>query len=142
MTHQIKDFSEKDKTWLSMSLAQGRKILQHFAGPIKMPLHPAAFDQAFMGWVKDQKSFSHEEIANGLGCLFGDALRDQLSFTWKIIDDKYGSEPALIHDQTGSVVFPVNTVWKRIEPEVKAEPFFEPMYSTIASHIKSASAKD
>lgn len=135
MTHQIKEFSEKDKTWLSLSLAQGRKIMAHFSGPARPPYEAAVLDQIFLKWVQDQKSFTHEEIANGLGCLFGESLRETFSFTWKIIDDKYGSEPALIHEQTGSVVFPVNTIWKRIEPEVKSEPFFEPMYNTISSHI-------
>jgi len=136
MTHQIKDFSEKDKTWLSLSLAQGRKILAHFSGPAKSPYSAAALDQIFLKWAKDQKSFSHEEIANGLGCLFAELLRERFPFTWKIVDDDYGSEAALIDEATGSIVFPVNTVWKRIEPELKSEPVFTPMLQAITDHLK------
>lgn len=136
MTHNIKELNEKEKTWLSISLATGRKIVQQLTGSPKPAISPENLDQVFLAWSKQPSSFSHEEIANGLGCLFGELLREHFHFSWKIVDDNYGSEAATIDEKTGSIVFPVNTVWKRIEPELKAEPLFVPMWKAIESHLK------
>jgi hypothetical protein len=118
-----------------MSIATGRKILQKFSQTAKPPVSAELLDQAFSAWIKDTSSFTHEEIANGLGCLFGDSLQQSFPFSWKIIDDDYGSEPALVDEATGSVIFPVNAVWKRIEPRLLTEAFFQPMFATIEKHL-------
>ncbi len=136
MSHQIKELNEKEKTWLALSLATGRKIMQQLFDDSKPAITTKSLDHAFLLWSKNPDSFTHEEIANGLGCLFAELLREKFPFTWKIVDDDYGSEPALIDEATGSIVFPVNTVWKRIEPELKSEPVFTPMLQAITDHLK------
>lgn len=136
MSHQIKELNEKERTWLSLSLATGRKIMQQLTNTPKPEVTTQALDQTFLLWAKNTSSFTHEEIASGLGCLFGELLRQSFPFSWKIVDDTYGSEAALIDEATGSIVFPVNTVWKRIEPELQAEPIFAPMWQAITDHLK------
>lgn len=136
MSHQIKELNEKEKTWLALSMATGRKIMHELTGEAKPAVTAPNLDRVFMLWSKDTARFTHEEIANGLGSLFGDLLREHFPFNWKIVDDDYGSEAALIDEATGSIVFPINTVWKRIEPELKNEPVFAPMWQAVADHLK------
>ncbi len=139
MNHKISEFNELDQTWLAKSQATGRRITQHFTQQNRPEITPQLLDQAFQKWAASPGPFSSEEIANGLGSLFAEFLRTRFPFTWKTVEDDFGCEPALIDESTGSIVFPVNAVFKRIEPEMQQEAFFKPMADAIASHLNSAS---
>ena len=103
------------------------------------PVTYEGLDKVFKLWVEDKSvtKVENEEMANAFGCLFGEMLKKDFGFEWQLIEDHLGTEKALIDDKTGSVVYPINTVWKRIEPELSTEPFFKPMHDAIKQHLES-----
>lgn len=50
-----------------------------------------------------------------LGITFGDALEQMLGLEWRMVEDEYGRDPALVQIGTSIVVFPQSTISKRIE---------------------------
>lgn len=41
----------------------------------------------------------------------------------------------MIDEKSGSVIFPVNSVLKRLEGEGSQEPFFEMMFEAVKKHL-------
>lgn len=140
MNPQISDFSEKEKTWLAISIARGREMCLALTGHRHGPVTAENLDRIFQAWaaLPEKNRASHEDVANGLGCLFGELLKADFGFVWQMIDDHYGREAAVIDEKTGSVVFPVNTVWKRIEPTLDSKDFFRPMWESVKKHLEKA----
>ncbi len=97
----------------------------------------AKLDKAFAALAanRDSFEFNNLEVANMLGSYFATLLQSDLALSWFNISDKYGEEKALVCDKTQSVIFPINTVLKRLEPEMNTEAFFKPMSETIKKHI-------
>jgi hypothetical protein len=137
MQPKICSFSETDKTILAGNLAVGREICLALTGKQQGQPDATMLDKAFQAWVVQPETarVSHKDLANGLGSLFGEIIKKDFGFVWQMITDQYGPEPALIDENTGSVVFPVNAVWKRIEPEIDSKAFFKAMYDSIAGHL-------
>jgi Domain of unknown function (DUF3806) len=50
-----------------------------------------------------------------LGITFGDALAQELGLAWVAVEDEHGRDPALRHQDTSIVVFPLTMISKRIE---------------------------
>ena len=50
-----------------------------------------------------------------LGITFGDALAQTLGLEWRMVEDAYGRDPALVQPGTSIVVFPQTSISKRIE---------------------------
>ncbi|MDD3148700.1 MAG: DUF3806 domain-containing protein [Candidatus Riflebacteria bacterium] len=138
MQPNISDFRENDRTRLAEGLACGRELCLRLQGQHRGPVNPVILDKVFKAWAGQPAGSraANSELANGLGSLFGEILKNDFGFRWQLIEDEYGAEPALIDDNTGSVVFPVNAVWKRIEPDVDSQAFFQPMYEAIAAHLE------
>ncbi|GAB4266392.1 MAG: hypothetical protein Kow0029_00010 [Candidatus Rifleibacteriota bacterium] len=141
MAHQIKEFSNSEKSKLSQDIQTGKSILDRYLQNNSEKISANLLDKAFKAWAQKPDEFSHEQIANGLGSLFGELIKTEFQFSWKMIEDDLGVEAALIDEITGSIVFPINTIWKRIEPELNTEPFFEPMFKTIRAHLDNQKAK-
>ena len=139
MQTQIHPFSNADRQWLARSLERGRAICTHYSA--ESGLDAAALDRVFARWASSASQsaeFSADDIAAGLGSLFGELLQRSFSFSWVQVEDEHGREPALLEEKTGSIVMPVNAVYKRIEPELQKQPFFEPMWQMIAAHLEKS----
>jgi len=50
-----------------------------------------------------------------LGIAFGDALEQELGLEWRMVEDEYGRDAALIQPGTSIVVFPQTSISKRVE---------------------------
>lgn len=137
MNPKITSFNEKEKTAMAINLAKGRELLKNFTVQANTEIDAKLLDEIFTKWAKteQQNGFSHEDIANGLGSLFGELLKKDFGCSWQMIEDRYGSEPAIIDEFTGSIVFPINAVWKRMEPEIDDKPFFQPMWQAFKDHV-------
>ncbi|MBU1105850.1 MAG: DUF3806 domain-containing protein [Candidatus Riflebacteria bacterium] len=140
MQPQIHQFNNADRQWLAKALSRGNEICEHYR--LEKALDAGELDRVFALWAAhpaDKEMFSADDIANGLGSLFGELLQRKFSFNWCRVEDKYGNEQALLHEATGSIVMPINAVFKRIEPELLLQPFFAPMWQTIAAHLGKSS---
>ena len=137
MQPKISSFSETDRTKLARNIAVGRDLCLVLTARKTGKPDAGLLDEAFQTWAALPAAgrASHEDLANGLGALFGEIIKNDFGFNWQTITDQYGSEPALIYENTGSVVFPINAVWKRLEPEIDSRAFFGPMYDSIAGHL-------
>jgi len=139
MQTQIHPFSNADRQWLARSLERGRAICTHYSA--ESGLDAAALDRVFVLWAgssSQASEFTADDVASGLGSLFGELLQRSFSFSWVQVEDEYGREPALLEEKTGSIVMPVNAVYKRIEPELHKQPFFAPMWQMIAAHLEKS----
>lgn len=85
-------------------------------------------------WLDDNSGVSDDEIASGLGTLFGEIVKKQLSMEWQMITDEYGTDYCLVHKKTNTRIFPLSTVYKRIES--KEYDFFWNIYQLAESHIE------
>ncbi|MEW6710503.1 MAG: DUF3806 domain-containing protein [Candidatus Riflebacteria bacterium] len=141
MSHQINSLSKSQNEKLAADLQTGQAIVKHFCN-FTGKMTATRLDEAFKAWSGNPGNFTGEQIASGLGTLLGELIRQDFSFSWKMIDDEMGSEPALLDDASGSIVFPINSVWKRIDPEINSEPFFAPMYQAIKLHIEKEKGKN
>lgn len=139
ITPRIMNLSQKQLTQVSLDAAKGRNICADYAKFTSGPVSYENLDKVFKAWVEDKSTTkaSNEEIASGIGCLFGELLKAEFCFGWQMIEDPYGCELALVDENTGSVVYPVNSVWKRIEPKSDTTPFFQPMHDSIKQHLDS-----
>lgn len=63
------------------------------------------------GWVGANETLKLQ----CLGITFGDALEQMLGLEWKMVEDEYGRDPALIQPGTSIVLFPQTSISKRIE---------------------------
>ena len=133
--------SRKDLSLIALNANKGREIYASFTKKDSGPATYEGLDKVFKLWAEDKSStkVENEEMANAFGCLFGEMLKTEFGFDWQLIEDQYGTEKALIDEKTGSVVYPINTVWKRIEPDLITEPFFKPMHDAIKQHLESIS---
>ena len=68
-----------------------------------------------------------------LGITFGDALAQTLGLEWRMVEDEYGRDPALVQPGTSIVVFPQTSISKRIETGewVDVRALFEAACRTI-----------
>lgn len=139
----ITDFSSDDLSFAVSQANEGKNIIEGW-GNVSGLSAANLLDNAFIALVKSEKykRYSNEDVANRFGYLFGELLRDNFSFSWKYVEDEYGREPALIEDKSGSIIFPINAVWKRLEPELILEPFFGNIYESLKKHINSLSKTD
>ncbi len=139
MSPKILGLSRKDLSIIALNANKGREIYATFMKKDSGPVTYEGLDNVFKLWVEDKSvtKVENEEMANAFGCLFGEMLKKDFGFEWQLIEDHLGTEKALVDDKTGSVVYPINTVWKRIEPELSTEPFFKPMHDAIKQHIDS-----
>lgn len=139
MSPRIIGLGSKELTQIASFTAEGRKIYASYSKSVEGPVNFENLDRAFKAWAEDKsaKKADNEDVANGFGCLFGELLKTEFGFGWQQIEDQYGIEKALVDEKTGSVVFPVNSVWKRIEPKLDTTPFFKPMRDAIKQHLDS-----
>ena len=139
MTPRILGLGKNDLTQIAAFTAKGREIYASYSKAAPGPVSFANLDKAFKAWAEDKSATKadNEEAANGFGCLFGELLKAEFGFGWQIIEDQLGTEKAVVDEVTGSVVFPINTVWKRIEPKLDTTPFFQPMHDSIKQHLDS-----
>jgi hypothetical protein len=126
----IKEINETDKQWLIMSESIGYEVLSKYANTNEVT--PDNLDKAFQAWKMDtsEDRVPDSVIASGLGVLFGNYIIKNKNAKWMVVNDSYGTEIAVI-SANGYETYPVNAVWKRIEPNNEELKFFEPIY-TIA----------
>ena len=134
--------SRKDLSLIALNANKGREIYVSYSDKNSGPTTYDGLDKAFKLWAEDKTltKINNEEMANAFGCLFGEMLKKEFGFEWQIIEDQLGTEKALVDEKTGSVVYPINSVWKRIEPKLDTEPFFKPMHDAIKQHLESCQA--
>ena len=63
------------------------------------------------GWIKPPETWKLQS----LGISLGDALVQDISLEWIIVEDEYGRNPALKMEGSTIVIFPLTAISKRVE---------------------------
>jgi hypothetical protein len=136
MSPKIIVFSKNETLETEQKASEGLKLCQMVLNTSN-PICPALLDKAFLKICEHRGkiSESNDELAESLGAYFGRLLKKEFNMSWHYIDDEYGREKALIDEKSGSVIFPVNSVLKRLEGEGSQEPFFEMMFEAVKKHL-------
>lgn len=133
----IRELESKDIEWLSRAEKYGYDVLDWYIKSNEVT--PESLDKAFNVWKLDLSDNRAPDkiIANGLGILFGNYVIKHKHARWVIITDNFGTDIALL-SSNGAEAYPINSVWKRIDPENEDINFFEPLYNfVINEHFPS-----
>jgi hypothetical protein len=140
MEHEINELQARDFDWIHQRTEQGKKICERYGVEPGSQVSPTVLDSVFHSWWHEKSSdrVSPEEIANCLGCLFGELLREKFRAEWKIVKDEYGTDLALrIGPSSHTIeVTPIVFVAKRVESDEDESGFFVGMESLLIREIK------
>jgi hypothetical protein len=136
MSPKINVFSKNEALEIDQRAAEGLKLCQKVLNTSN-PICPALLDKAFLKICtqRSETAENNDSLAESLGAYFGRLLKNEFNMTWHYIDDEYGREKALIDEKSGSVIFPINAVLKRLEGAASQEPFFEMMFEAAKKHL-------
>ncbi|MDX1489256.1 MAG: DUF3806 domain-containing protein [Acidiferrobacterales bacterium] len=126
----VKELELADKQWIEKTERLGLEILDFYAGTSDAT--PETLDAAFRKWKSDetQDRAPDDVVATGLGVLFGNYIVERKDCRWVVVTDKFGTELA-VRAPDGSEVYPINAVWKRIDPANEDINFFEPIWTSV-----------
>ena len=66
-----------------------------------------------------------------MGVVFGDVLVQDMGFSWVMIEDEYGRDPAIKYQDTSIILFPLTMISKRMERGENVDVFN--LYNSVAS---------
>lgn len=137
---KIRELNPKDIEWLDRSNKIGYDVLDWYNK--NKELNPRTLDTAFKKWKSDKTDNKAPEniVAVGLGSLFGKYIKDHKKCRWVVVTDSFGTDFSLINE-TGSEVYPINSVWKRMDPNNKDINFFEPIWTSVVEKEFENSSK-
>jgi hypothetical protein len=127
----IKELSVADKQWLERARRTGTELLTKYDGVSTAT--PAALDKAFRNWKRDKSATraTDQDVASGFGVLFGNYIVKHKDCRWVVLTDASGTDLALESSEREQM-FPISTVWKRIDPSNEDMTFFEPIWTLVA----------
>jgi hypothetical protein len=133
----IVEFGPEQQLWLQTNLLVAREIVTLHQGSEAQVVEPRLLDRAFASWLngKTLSRTSPQEIANALGAAFGDYLVRTLDMRWVVATDENGTAFALRHEAGETMVFPVQSVLKRIE--TRQSGFFFDIARVVKSRLEN-----
>lgn len=66
-----------------------------------------------------------------MGIVFGDVFVQDMGFSWVMVEDEYGRDPAIKYRETNVILFPLTMISKRIERGDDVDVF--DLYNGVAS---------
>lgn len=132
-TQQIAELSQRDVAWISQKRGEGLRVLKRYENTSEVT--PSVLDRAFQKWKQDVSVGrpTDESVAQGLGVLFGDFVIQKKGSRWAIVTDSFGTDLAVVSSKN-TQIYPINAVWKRIDPSSEDITFFEPIWTGVLEH--------
>lgn len=126
----ITEITTSDQELMLKNLQFGLDIMGWYINTTKVTLEN--LDMAFKAWKQDytENRAPDHIVANGLGILFGNYILQHKQIRWVNIFNDFETELALLSPE-GNEVYPISSVWKRIDPENEEMSFFEPIYTLV-----------
>ena len=66
-----------------------------------------------------------------MGIVFGDVFVQDMGFSWVMVEDEYGRDPAIKYQETSIILFPLTMISKRIERGEQVDVF--DLYNRVAA---------
>ena len=66
-----------------------------------------------------------------MGIVLGDVFVQDIGFSWVMVEDEYGRDPALKYQETSIILFPLTMISKRVERGEQVDVF--DLYNSVAA---------
>jgi hypothetical protein len=108
----------------------GQQLLERYGRTRQVS--PKSLDVAFRNWKADGSVLRAPDqlVAEGLGVLFGNFVVKRKVASWVVVTDERGTALA-VRGPDGGQIYPIDSVWKRIDPQNDDINFFEPIWTTV-----------
>lgn len=122
MSQQLESLSQKDTLEIE---AKRKWVREHYEPHAKDKYQTIEGKLALLDAILSSKWIEPTETLKlqCLGITFGDALAQMLGLEWRMVNDEYGRDPALVKVGTSIVVFPQTSISKRIEAGENVEVY-------------------
>lgn len=132
MVRSVRFISRQEMDELDRWVELGMGLMAHYGvDPLKSIY--ANLDAVYAAWATEASPrYTDEQVALGLGAVFGDRLARKHRCAWQFVEDQYGSDFALTI--RGREIYPIAFVAKRIATLSTPEPesgFFAGMDEVI-----------
>lgn len=125
----VRPLNAADVEWMAKAERVGQQLLERYAHTKEVS--PSNLDVAFRNWKADSaKRSSDHLVAEGLGVLFGNYVVKHKAASWVVVTDDRGTALA-VRSRDGGQIYPIESVWKRIDPQNDDMNFFEPIWSAV-----------
>lgn len=114
----IREMLEADEDELTHRLRELERLLRrHYGKGTRLCGKGADLELLQRALDDDASDLSKPAVVQSLGLAFGNVLASELGLDWVIVEDEYGSDPALRHPETDALLHPLTMVSGRIEDE-------------------------
>ncbi len=136
----IREMLEADEDELAHRLRELEKILRRHYGK-GARLSGKRADLELLQRALDDKAsdLSKPAVVQSLGLAFGNVLATELGLDWVIVEDDYGSDPALRHPETDALLHPLTMVSGRLEDSERVD--LQELVRRYRSEVASSTAR-
>ncbi len=121
-TTHVSELTDSEAVWLQQNTELGLRICRHYFPDVAEIIDCAALDDVFVEWQSypvAQKPTANQ-IASGLGVLFGLVFMRRFALEWRVVTDQFGTNLSLYRSQPGTrqtevIVSPMHMVAKRVK---------------------------
>jgi hypothetical protein len=131
----VAPLNQGEIAWRDQQLEAGRLLAERYTGGGEALPTLDSLDGCVEGWQADDDSRADVNVLiNGVGVAVGEHLSRQVGLDWVIATDEHGSDLAL-HGPPGDIlIYPANTVAKRV---VAGETgFVRSLYDSLVSGVE------
>jgi hypothetical protein len=142
MGQKIGELNPAETAWINDNIAAARAAITASGYPLADDeiVGPAALDAAWAVWLGQWKEGEEDPnpAINQFGHAFGQYLVERLGMVWKMVDDEYGTDAAVVREPGNIVIVPANLVAKRFES--RTSPFFASLAAGIGEQVTRVSS--
>ena len=112
---KITRVSEQERQQFVLWAKEAKSFLNAYTTP-QSSNELKQYDEAFKAWQdSDSRQHSDEDVINLIGAYLGQKLIEDLEMEWVLVEDEYGRDYAVRHNEVEVMGFPFSTVMKRVE---------------------------
>ena len=134
---RITELNSEERAWIEGNIADARAALTASGHRLidGKAIEPSALDTAWSAWLLEWREGEGDPnpVINQFGHAFGDYLVERLHMEWKVVDDEYGKDAAVVSQQGDIVIVPANLVSKRFD--TRTSSFFVEVTEGIADQV-------
>ena len=132
---KIRPLSDEDRARLEARRGEVTRFLsaEDLAGKFQTPAGKLGTIRAILagGVFKPEDSYQLQS----LGVVLGDVFVQDMGFTWVMVEDEYGRDPALRYEDSDILLYPLTMISKRVEQGQTVDVF--DLYNGLAGQVES-----
>jgi hypothetical protein len=133
---QLSDLTASDREALSRELLLGERICCHYLHD-EQAATLESLDRTLDLWFSDESSLkpSPNQVALGIGSLFGELLCKEFGCRWVVVTDRNGCDLAALHIQSAWHFFPRHSVAKRLNEFNRGQAILQNLAITLERDV-------